>query len=310
MGLPVDKIFDLSHLRKNHKVVCEVSSLSIKKSHRGKSGEIFHPLVRFMWNYAHKYFGVDYFAIAVNPSMFELYESIYLFRPLPQANQKNKYEFANNNPAVGEYINVKKSFATFERQYQNCTSPKNLYEFMKSQSPENEYFPNRQYFTHIDAPVTPTWFKKFKKYLPKEVHHDETLNHIAKSYGYRDHKMMSQKSLHEAFRLPVSFEVLNYSNTSIKDVSQYGIRLVTADPLLTQQRLHIRCQLSHDRIGEIVAEIVWKKEIPSNRKKTNAGFQIVEDQPKNTIGLKIIESSDSWKEMLTESLNPLLNKVA
>lgn len=164
LGLPMEKIFNLSPLRKNNKVLCEVSALAIHKDFRGQNGELLHSLIRFLWRYAFEWYKVDYYVIAVNPTMVDLYEAFYLFKKLPLEKQIDKYKFVNDAPAVGLYRSVMDSFDAFEKYYKGQPAYKDLYHFMKTQK-LNPILAKKKYFNISESIINQEFIKKLHKQI-------------------------------------------------------------------------------------------------------------------------------------------------
>lgn len=283
IGLPLEAIFDVGELRANHSVLCEASSLAIKREFRGKAGEIFHPMVRYMWNYALSYFGVDYLVIAINPSMFELYESVYLFEPLKEAPRVDSYDFANNNPAVGEYINLKTSFQKFKKKYDGVPNFKNLYTFMTQDQSENSIFPSRRYFTHRDAPVTLNWLSKLGQYVSERQLKPVILDGIAKSFGYKNYEESCRLSSSGRQRIPVSFEVLNFPGSKVVDISEKGLKIARSCRAQPGSTILLNCQISSGQQAKVLVEPVW-------------------DNSQHVTGYRVVDCSEAWLKMIQETV--------
>lgn len=143
LGLPMESIFDLSLLRQGGSRLTEISSLAIHPDFRKKGGLLLHHFIRYMWNYALDQHGCEKFVIAVNPSMVQLYEDIYLFKKIPQKSIHGSYEFVKGAPAVGLFINTSESKKMFLQEYQTKEISKNLHSFMFDDSYTSAAFNNQ-----------------------------------------------------------------------------------------------------------------------------------------------------------------------
>jgi hypothetical protein len=286
LGLPMESIFDLKALRIDNAVLCEVSSLAIKKSFRGNKGHLFFPFTRFMWNYALKYFGVDYLVIAVNPAMSELYESIYLFEPIHENKTVGSYDFANGNPAVGEYIHLPRSVDFFKKKYGTQPNKKNFYEFMVNPDRQREFYPERKYFTFNDSPVKLDWLNQFASVMPEIKNNNEIKQAIARSYGFKN--MLSDKQNESArVRVPVLFHIDNCRDLKIVDLSETGIKLSGVMPDRLRKLCSLECLIGPDEKAKIIIEPAWESH--------------------NQIGCRIKSNCPGWDKMLksifVENLN-------
>lgn len=290
LGLPIESIFNLERFRKEQKSFCEVSSMAIKKEFRGQKGEIFFPLIRYAWTYTLEYFGIDMCVIAVNPTMQELYESILYFEPLEFNNTVDNYDFANNNPAVGEYIDIKNSYKFLDEKYKNLPFNKNISLFLQQKDIPNYQFPIRKYNSHLDSPALPSWIELFKKILP-QLRNDQLRKNIANAFGFKNEEEMSLASNQNRNRIPVTFKIINFPESKVVDISMNGLKLISNEDFDLLNPTLLRIQVSNDTSLSIVAKLVWKNN------KNNYGFQIIEQSKKwNELVLEIYSMTYSHLE--------------
>lgn len=159
-GFPLQKIFDLSPVRQKDGILAEVSALAVHRDFRKTGGAILFPLMKFMYEYATKYFDTRHLLIAVNPNRIEMYESLLYFRRL-QANTVESYDFANGAPAVGASLDLREAPALLEEVYRNKSPRKNLYDYFTKIALPNLKLPYRRYFTTNDPVLTPELLNYF-----------------------------------------------------------------------------------------------------------------------------------------------------
>ena len=82
LGVPLQRIFDLSAVRAKEGYIAEVSALAVHRDFRKTGGSILFPLMKFMYEYCTTFFDTRHLVIAVNPSHIEMYESLLFFRHL------------------------------------------------------------------------------------------------------------------------------------------------------------------------------------------------------------------------------------
>lgn len=150
-GMPLENIFDISHLTEDGSRIFETSSLAVHPKYSGQNGKILFPLIKFLFEYGANYFGSSYMAIAVNPSWIEFYEAVFQFQRL-SAKVVDNYSFVKGAPAVGAYLNLNELGETLKKVYKNAPSEKNLYEYLFHLKLSNLEFPDRK-FTRISDPV-------------------------------------------------------------------------------------------------------------------------------------------------------------
>lgn len=121
-GLPLQKVVSLQLKRDIHTQYAEISSLCIKKTFRqSKSGNVFFPLLAFMYQFATKYFDVSDFVIAVYPRHEIYYRGLMGFKRL-----RSTFEFYGS-PAVALSLNLKNANVFFKSKFSKLNPSKNLY---------------------------------------------------------------------------------------------------------------------------------------------------------------------------------------
>jgi GNAT superfamily N-acetyltransferase len=161
-GFPLQKIFDLSAVRQNLGNLAEVSALAVHRDFRKTGGAILFPLMKFMYEYAVKYFDTRHLLIAVNPNRIEMYESLLFFQRLT-ANVVESYDFANGAPAVGASLDLHYAPGVMAQAYGKKKPRKNLYTYFTQVRLPNLQLPKRRYFTTNDPVLTPQLLDHFFK---------------------------------------------------------------------------------------------------------------------------------------------------
>ena len=153
-GFPLQTIFDLSELRAQGGNIAEVSALAVHPDFRKTGGAILFPLMKFMYEYATKYFDTRHLVIAVNPDKIELYESLLLFRRLQELPVQG-YDFANGAPAVGATLDLADAPERMQQIYGKRPARRNLHDFFVQRVLPNIQLPRRRYYTTNDPVMTP-----------------------------------------------------------------------------------------------------------------------------------------------------------
>ena len=154
LGVPLQKIFDLSAVREKKGQIAEVSALAVHKGFRKTGGSILFPLMKFMYEYCTTFFDTRHLVIAVNPSHIEMYESLLFFQRL-SANVVENYDFVNGAPAVGAALDLKEAPEIFRKHYASKPPHRNLYAYFTQIKLPNIEFPNRRFYTTNDPVLTP-----------------------------------------------------------------------------------------------------------------------------------------------------------
>ncbi|MDR2788662.1 MAG: hypothetical protein LBD06_09980 [Candidatus Accumulibacter sp.] len=154
LGVPLQKIFDLSALEEKGGQIAEVSALAVHKCFRKTGGSILFPLMKFMYEYCTTFFDTRHLVIAVNPSHIELYESLLFFQRL-SANVVENYDFVNGAPAIGATLDLEEAPEIFRKHYASKPPHRNLHAYFTQVRLPNIEFPNRRFYTTNDPVLTP-----------------------------------------------------------------------------------------------------------------------------------------------------------
>lgn len=160
LGVPLQRIFDLSSVREKEGHIAEVSALAVHRKFRKTGGSILFPLMKFMYEYCTTFFDTRHLVIAVNPSHIEMYESLLFFKRLPEK-MVESYDFVNGAPAIGASLDLKEALATFEKYYASKPARRNLYAYFTQVKLPNIHFPSRRFYTTNDPVLTPELIDHF-----------------------------------------------------------------------------------------------------------------------------------------------------
>ncbi|HPI41098.1 MAG TPA: hypothetical protein PLJ21_09855, partial [Pseudobdellovibrionaceae bacterium] len=161
MGLPIQKYISLQLKKDFNTRYAEISSLCIKKSFRqSKQGNVFFPLLAFMYQFATKHFDVSDFIIAVYPRHEIYYRGLMGFQRL-----HDTFEFYGA-PALALRLNLKNAYSFFAEKYGQLAESRNLlYYFTEYQFREfNFNLPSKN--TLQTAPLSAHILKTFIQLRP------------------------------------------------------------------------------------------------------------------------------------------------
>jgi GNAT superfamily N-acetyltransferase len=159
-GFPLHTVFDLSEVRAREGSVAEVSALAVHPAFRKTGGAILFPLMKFMYEYATRFFDTRHLVIAVNPNRIEMYESLLFFERL-KVNVVEKYDFANGAPAVGAWLDLHDAPKILAQAYAGKPPRRNLHAFFTQIELPNIRWPQRRYYTTNDPVLTPELLDHF-----------------------------------------------------------------------------------------------------------------------------------------------------
>jgi len=160
LGVPLQRIFDLSSVREKEGYIAEVSALAVHRNFRKTGGSILFPLMKFMYEYCTTFFDTRHLVIAVNPSHIEMYESLLFFKRLTATMVEN-YDFVNGAPAIGATLDLKEAPEIFKRHYSSKPPRRNLHAYFLEVKLPNIQFPSRRFFTTNDPVLTPQLLDHF-----------------------------------------------------------------------------------------------------------------------------------------------------
>ncbi|MCB0389687.1 MAG: hypothetical protein KDD58_00280, partial [Bdellovibrionales bacterium] len=126
LGLPSESIFNYKPLRIHSNRLAEITSLTIDKEFRRKrGGEVFFPLLKFMYDYCTYYFGVNHLLVTIAPKEIPFYKSILLFKQ----HQDSKIKDYLGAPAISLQLDLQQALYDYESIYKDKAKNKNLFKF-------------------------------------------------------------------------------------------------------------------------------------------------------------------------------------
>lgn len=287
-GLPMEKLFDLTARRQGGRRLAEVSSLAVDPQYRGKINQALFPLFRFVYQYARYCFGIHEFAIAVNPSMADMYLAFMSFERL-RAKPK-PYDFVKGAPAVGLYLNFETATERWLKTFGHRPDSTNFHKYWSEipSDPRNQ-MPDRSYHLAFDPILTPALLNHFfldRAQLRQKLTFRE-VQVLLETYPFPDF----QKALHsvliatsrKSMRLETQMRAcigIHKTHAEVLNVSREGLLLRTkTETLSLGQQIEIEVWLSESLASNLKAEVRWCPE-------------------HSLYGLKIVESSEEWIRMV------------
>lgn len=187
-GLPIDSIFDITHLRKDGARVFECSSLAVDSDYRARGGEVAFALMRFTWRYATRRAGVDRFVAVVNPRHVDMYKVMFGMNVIPGAVADN-YSFVCGAPAVGLSLDLHEAEDFMRHNFTSSDPARDAFKYFVLDPHGDEGLPEREFNAVADPVLTPemmTYFfaeqsDVFKKLSPVQI---RTLRWIYDSEEY------------------------------------------------------------------------------------------------------------------------------
>ncbi len=292
-GLPLDKLVDLSGLRREGLRLGEVSSLAISPEFRGQSGIIMFYLLKYIVTYSLNYFAVDNLLITVNPSRKALYESLLMFKPLKNA----AFRFADNTPGICMRLNLNTLEETWGVAYKGLPAIKNLYNFFFEPMERGEarqlHYPERPFYTAEDPVMTPRMLEDFFKECTDGLcgfssNQIDGLKNIypntagsstrpqAEDSGRHDHRFYPRFDVDCVGQIPNLEKP--FQSLKVLDASRKGLKVLARQRLPFQSTLPLSVVVGNRKVVAMETQLKWKSGC--------------------LLGLKIVSSGSLWDQFI------------
>lgn len=288
LGLPIDKIFDISTRRAGGRRIAEVSSLALDPRFRGQANRALFPLFRFVYHYARHYFGTSEFVIAVNPSTVDMYLSLMCFERL--SSKTKSYDFVNGAPAVGLFLDFESCEEKWKKAFAHLPEARNFLKYWSEipTHPGNR-LPIRRYHSSSDPIVTPELLGNFfmeKAQLARRLKYEE-IQVLRSAYPYPEFEavlkplleFVPRKTLRMATQMKAEIGPDRISG-EVWNVSREGVLL--------------RAQRNCLAIGQAVELAIWLNSTTKTKLQTRVRWS----SPEGLFGLQITLPSVEWARMI------------
>lgn len=143
-GLPSEKTWDLSSIKTDNMKLAEISSLSIKRSHKTSNGHLLLYLCKFMYQYSAEVLQLDGIVIAATEEVEPFYTDLLLFKKVVQTTGQ-EHSLVKGNKSTCCFL----KFDTVKSQYSEVYGAKkhlyNLNQFFLEYSCGNFQFPLKHF---------------------------------------------------------------------------------------------------------------------------------------------------------------------
>lgn len=142
-GLPSEKTWDLSSIRSKEKRLAEISSLSIKKTHKNSKGNILFTLCKLMYSYCVDILKLDGIVIATTIEVEAFYTDLLMFKKVTSDTEK-EHSLVKGNKSTCCYLNLNTAEKVFYKEYHLKNNLKNIYYFFVHYISPNISMPQKQ----------------------------------------------------------------------------------------------------------------------------------------------------------------------
>lgn len=146
-GLPSEVTWDLSAIKSKSMRIAEISSLSIKKSHKSSKGHLLLTLCKLMYEYCVKVLELDGIIIAATLEVEPFYTDFLLFsKVVGKTGQEHKSVKGNKSTCC--FLNFHKAKEQYAKEYGLNKRKKNLYYFFTGFKSPNIRLPMEKLSIH------------------------------------------------------------------------------------------------------------------------------------------------------------------
>ncbi len=268
---PLHTVFDLSEVRTRQGSIAEVSALAVHPKFRHNGGPVLFPLMKFMYEYATRFFDTRHLVIAVNPKQIEMYESLLFFQRLT-AHVVENYDFVNGAPAVGAWIDLHDAPEQLVRVYGDKPPRNNLHAYFIQNELPNIRWPERRYYTTNDPVLTPALLDYFfnvrtdgfsrlddhQKALLHSIYDRAEFKDVLPPLPFRSCERRYREHSRHSFKCPghLAYEQggrRGRMNIEVNDVSRYGFQARSAKPLPLQVWYEVSISLGQRYVATVKA---------------------------------------------------------
>jgi hypothetical protein len=271
IGLPMENLFDVQPLRKTSKRLAEISTLAIKRSHRGKKGKLFLSLCKFMYEYCVYVLGVDVIAAAVHPEISDFYRCLMFFSDIENGKVAT-YSFVKGAAARGHYLYLnEETKRRWQRGYRFFTKDRNIYKYFIETKIPNFYLPEKIYNSSTDYTFTPEMLKKFfqqQSDILKSMTEEEKVA-ASNLYFYPEFQSVfgafsinKRSGARFAANCPVRYHFIHNKNvftgTAI-EVSRQGIKIRVPKYRIPEEtrEVIVAIDISESTTVKVYGQIIW-----------------------------------------------------
>ncbi len=126
--LPIETLFDIGDRLRPGRRAAEVSALAIHRDYRGEKGRVLFPLLKYMYEYAHRGLGVTDLFLTCNPKHIQFYEAVLAFVQIVDGKVETS-DFVDGAPAVGAWLDLAAAPRIYLELYRGKRREKNLHTY-------------------------------------------------------------------------------------------------------------------------------------------------------------------------------------
>jgi hypothetical protein len=146
-GLPAEATWNLSKIRAKTNRIAEISSFSIKRSHKSSKGHIFLMLCKLMLDFCVKVLKTDGIIMAATQEVEALYTDLLLFeKVVGKTGQEHKLVKGNKSTCC--FLDLVTLESRYRKTYKGCKPSRNIHHFFCEFESPNFIMPKEQLSIH------------------------------------------------------------------------------------------------------------------------------------------------------------------
>lgn len=273
-GLPVSKVFDVSRFMEQGQRFAEISSLCVSDEFKSDQRTLLFGLLKYLYEYSTKYFGVDIKLIVIKPFRRHFYESLLHFHPLDNRIVEN-YGFSNGATVMSEFLDLSSAPEVYKKTYNSYPDEQNLFKYFVESKISNFEFPDRLYNNISDPVMTPDLlhyffiekgqvFQKLSEFelaVLKRTYNNTDFNHLFSEFSEKINHVHFSRS-HERYEIKCKAvliaknENINYI-VKVYDASYDGIMIHSGQKLSLDKEYRASINVANNGYAYLVVKPKW-----------------------------------------------------
>lgn len=147
LGLPSESTWDLSKIREKSMRLAEISSLSIKKSHKSSKGHLLLTLCKLMYEYCVKNLELDGIIIAATLEVEPFYTDLLMFKTVVSKTGQ-EHQAVKGNKSTCCFLDFAKARDQYKKEYAKKRVSRNFYHFFINFISPNIKLPYKNFSIH------------------------------------------------------------------------------------------------------------------------------------------------------------------
>ena len=287
LGLPLEKVFDISEIKAKSQRYAEISALAITRGYRrSHGGQVFFPLLKLMYEFCIHSLDVQDLLIVIEPKTEDFYRALLHFERLPNTGIVD-YMGA---PAIVMHLDLVEARAKFQQTYKDLSDARDLYTFFVDKKFPQLQLPQHPYYVKSHPVLTADIFENLllkKAGLYEVMSFQDCLKLRTALNGspllpLLEGTSEDQKRKAPRFevRMPAVYQEDNrIYKVMLKQISRTGVCVIqTEKEDITHEQLKLSVEVGPGVFSDLVLNKVWSR--------------------KGVLGFEIAQSDSTWESVI------------